>query len=140
MISEEKILIIDFGSQYTQLIARRIREAKVFSIIKPYSFSIDEIEKLNPNGIILSGGPQSVYADNAYSIDEKIFNLGIPILGICYGLQLICKLLDGKVEPAENREYGKAILKIEGENKLFLGVKESSSVWMTRRFNYTATR
>ncbi|HED08466.1 MAG TPA: glutamine-hydrolyzing GMP synthase [Ignavibacteria bacterium] len=131
MISEEKILIIDFGSQYTQLIARRIREAKVFSIIKPHSFSIDEIEKLNPNGIILSGGPQSVYADNAYSIDEKIFNLGIPILGICYGLQLICKLLDGKVEPAENREYGKAILKIEGENKLFLGVKESSSVWMS---------
>ncbi len=131
MISEEKILIIDFGSQYTQLIARRIREAKVFSIIKPHSFSIDEIEKLNPNGIILSGGPQSVYAENAYSIDEKIFNLGIPILGICYGLQLICKLLNGKVEPAENREYGKAILKIEGENKLFLGVKESSSVWMS---------
>lgn len=131
MISEEKILIIDFGSQYTQLIARRIREAKVFSIIKPHSFSIDEIEKLNPNGIILSGGPQSVYAENAYSIDEEIFNLGIPILGICYGLQLICKLLDGKVEPAENREYGKAILKIEGENKLFLDVKESSSVWMS---------
>ena len=80
MNSEEKILIIDFGSQYTQLIARRIREAKVFSIIKPYSISIDEIQELEPNGIILSGGPQSVYSENAYSVPEEIFNLGILIL------------------------------------------------------------
>ena len=131
MTSEEKILIIDFGSQYTQLIARRIREAKVFSIIKPYSISIDEIQELEPNGIILSGGPQSVYSENAYSVPEEIFNLGIPILGICYGLQLICKLLNGKVEPAKKREYGKSIIKIEEENKLFLDVKKSSSAWMS---------
>ncbi|MCH8942089.1 MAG: glutamine-hydrolyzing GMP synthase [Bacteroidetes bacterium] len=131
MISEEKILIIDFGSQYTQLIARRIREAKVFSIIKPYSISIDEIQELTPNGIILSGGPQSVNAENAYSIDEEIFNIGTPILGICYGLQLICKLLKGKVEPAKKREYGKVILKIEEKNKLFLNVKKTSSIWMS---------
>ena len=131
MISEEKILIIDFGSQYTQLIARRIREAKVFSIIKPYSISIDEIQELTPNGIILSGGPQSVNAENAYSIDEEIFNIGTPILGICYGLQLICKLLKGKVEPAKKRKYGKVILKIEEKNKLFLNVKKTSSIWMS---------
>ena len=131
MISVEKILVIDFGSQYTQLIARRIRESKVFSIVKPYSISIDEIKRINPIGIILSGGPQSVYAENAYSIDEEVFNLCTPILGICYGLQLICKLLNGKVEPAKNREYGKAVLKIKDNNKLFLGVKTSSSVWMS---------
>jgi len=131
MTSEEKILIIDFGSQYTQLIARRIREAKVFSLVKPYSASIDEIKKINPKGIILSGGPQSVYAENAYSVDRKIFDLGIPVLGICYGLQLICKLLKGKVEPAENREYGKAVLKLEKNNDLFLDVKENSTVWMS---------
>ena len=131
MISEEKILIIDFGSQYTQLIARRIREAKVFSIIKPYSISIDEIQELTPNGTILSGGPQSVNAENAYSIDEEIFNIGTPILGICYGLQLICKLLKGKVEPAKKRKYGKVILKIEEKNKLFLNVKKTSSIWMS---------
>ena len=131
MTSEEKILIIDFGSQYTQLIARRIREAKVFSIIKLYSISIDEIQELTPNGIILSGGPQSVNAENAYSSDEEIFNIGTPILGICYGLQLICKLLKGKVEPAKKREYGKVILKIEEKNKLFLNVKKTSSIWMS---------
>jgi len=131
MNSAEQILIIDFGSQYTQLIARRVREIKVFSVIKPYAISIEEIKEINPIGIILSGGPQSVYAKNAYSIDDEIFNLGIPILGICYGLQLICKLLNGKVESAKNREYGKAILIIEKADKLFLDVKKTSSVWMS---------
>jgi len=131
MNSAEKILIIDFGSQYTQLIARRIRESKVFSIVKPYSISIEEIKELKPKGIILSGGPQSVYEKEAYSIEKEIFDLSIPVLGICYGLQLICKLLNGTVEPAKDREYGKAELIIENADKLFLGVQKSSSVWMS---------
>ncbi|PJA97852.1 MAG: glutamine-hydrolyzing GMP synthase [Ignavibacteriales bacterium CG_4_9_14_3_um_filter_30_11] len=131
MPSYEKILIIDFGSQYTQIIARRIRESKVFSIVKPYTISLNEVKSLNPTGIILSGGPQSVCSKEAYTIDKNILKFGIPILGICYGLQLLCKILKGEVKPAENREYGKSIFKISEPNKLFKGVKKSSSVWMS---------
>ena len=117
MIVDEKILIIDFGSQYTQLIARRIRESKVFSIVKPYTITLEEVKKLKSTGIILSGGPQSVYAKNAYSFDKELLNIGIPILGICYGLQLICKILGGVVKKAKNREYGKSVFKINESNK-----------------------
>ncbi|MCE3254753.1 MAG: synthase, large subunit [Rickettsiaceae bacterium] len=125
------ILIIDFGSQVTQLIARRIRELNVYSEIKNPGISLDEIKKLNPKAIILSGGPESVYEKDAPTIDKGIFDLGIPVLGICYGQQLICHLLGGKVESSANREFGKAIIYMNADEldeaknknlKLFVGI------------------
>ena len=105
---EEKILILDFGSQYTQLIARRIRELKVYCEIIPFNTPVEEIKNANPNGIILSGGPSSVYADDAPRPDKSIFELDIPILGICYGLQVIGYYFGGSVGAADRREYGHA--------------------------------
>ena len=106
------ILIIDFGSQYNQLIARRVRENRVYCMIEPPSIKIDEIRKLDLEGIILSGGPSSIYEKNSPKIDTKIFNLGIPILGICYGMQFMVHSLGGRVERAGKREYGFAELRI----------------------------
>ncbi|HSP87100.1 MAG TPA: glutamine-hydrolyzing GMP synthase [Ignavibacteriaceae bacterium] len=131
MKPHELILIIDFGSQYTQLITRRVREANVYSEIHSHKISADEVKALSPAGIILSGGPMSVYDDGSPQLDPQILNLGIPILGICYGLQLICKISGGSVEPAENREYGKANLIIKEENDLLKGVKKKSVAWMS---------
>ncbi len=131
MIHNEAILIIDFGSQYTQLIARRIREEEVYSEIHPHTFSIEEIKRLNPKGIILSGGPMSIYDEEAPMIDNEIFSLGVPVLGICYGLQLISNNFGGKVEPAENREYGKAEIIIDTETPLLKDVRSNSIVWMS---------
>ncbi len=132
MKKNELVLILDFGSQYTQLIARKIRELNVYSIIKPYNISIDEIKQLSPEAIILSGGPMSIYDDNAPQINAEIFKLEKPVLGICYGLQLISSYFGGKVEPAENREYGKAEIEIiENKNPLLKNVKNSSIVWMS---------
>jgi GMP synthase (glutamine-hydrolysing) len=127
----EKILIIDFGAQYTQLITRRIREASVFSEIHPHTITLEEIKAINPKGIVLSGGPMSVYDDGAPLIDAAILRTGIPVLGICYGLQFICQALGGSVESASDREYGKAALKIEEYDELFTGVKDNSIVWMS---------
>lgn len=127
----QEIIVIDFGSQYTQLIARRIRELKVYSEIIPCTASFSEIEERKPQGIILSGGPASVFEKDAPSIEKRIFNLGIPILGICYGMQLITHLLGGKVSKAKKREYGKAILKIDDNSTLFSDVKDNSVVWMS---------
>ncbi|GLI54392.1 glutamine-hydrolyzing GMP synthase [Thermodesulfovibrio yellowstonii] len=127
----QEILVIDFGSQYTQLIARRVRELKVYSEIIPCNAPFSEIEKRNPSGIILSGGPASVFEKDSPSIDRKIFNLEIPILGICYGMQLITHLLGGKVSRAEKREYGKAILKIDDFSDLFAEIKNETVVWMS---------
>lgn len=139
MTHNETILILDFGSQYTQLIARKIRELNVYSEIKPYDFPAEKIRELSPVGIIFSGGPMSIYDEDSPSINDEIFSLGIPILGICYGLQLIAKFFAGKVEPAENREYGKAKLEIpEKENVLFSGVKDNSVVWMSHGDYVTA--
>ncbi|MCJ8329269.1 MAG: glutamine-hydrolyzing GMP synthase [Lentisphaeria bacterium] len=129
--SNEKILILDFGSQYTQLIARRIRECHIYSIIIPFSTPIEEIEKENPKGIILSGGPSSVYEDGAPHCDERIFDLGIPILGICYGLQLTVKHLNGNVEKSEEREYGHAVLNVKNDCPLFSDIKGELNVWMS---------
>jgi len=131
MKNTNTILILDFGSQYTQLIARRIREANVYSEIHSHSYTFDEIKKLNPSGIILSGGPMSVYDDDAPKLESKIFDLGIPILGVCYGLQLIAKNFNGKVEPAEDREYGKANIIIKNETKILKNVSDNSIVWMS---------
>lgn len=115
----DKILILDFGSQYTQLIARRIREQKVYCEISPFSLDIEKIKKFNPKGIILSGGPSSVYDEGAPICDDKIFSLNIPILGICYGMQLMSHLLGGNVIGSTKREYGKAGIKIESPVHLF---------------------
>ncbi|MEO6034191.1 MAG: GMP synthase (glutamine-hydrolyzing), partial [Verrucomicrobiota bacterium] len=109
----EQIIILDFGSQYTQVIARRIRECNVYSTILRYDTPAKEIAKLNPKGIILSVGPSSVYAPDAPMPDKAIFKLGVPMLGICYGLQLLAQFLGGKVEKGQKREYGKGTLTVK---------------------------
>ncbi|HKJ29787.1 MAG TPA: glutamine-hydrolyzing GMP synthase, partial [Desulfuromonadales bacterium] len=109
-IHSEKILILDFGSQYTQLIARRVREAHVFCELHPFDMTLDEIKSFNATGIILSGGPKSVYEEGAPAIEEELFELGVPVLGICYGMQLMCHHFGGRVVPAGKREYGHADL------------------------------
>ena len=119
---EEKILVLDFGSQYTQLIARRIRESKVYSEIFPFNALIEKIKDFNPKGIILSGGPSSVYDSGAPIPDLKIFELGIPVLGICYGMQLMAHCLGGRVAKAQKREYGKAELIVEDDSDLLKGI------------------
>jgi GMP synthase (glutamine-hydrolysing) len=131
MIDKQVVLILDFGSQYTQLIARRIREANVYSEIHPHTFALDEIKQLNPVGIILSGGPMSVYDNDSPQINSEIFNLGIPVLGVCYGLQLIAKNFNGKVEPADDREYGKAKISIQNYSSIIDGINNNSIVWMS---------
>ena len=125
------LIVVNFGSQVCHLIARRIRELGVFSEIVPYDVSIEQIKKFNPDGIILSGGPSSVYGKDAPISDEKIFSMGIPVLGICYGQQLIGKQLGGKVVPTSIKEYGKKIAKIDNKNKLFKGLNKEETVWMS---------
>jgi GMP synthase (glutamine-hydrolysing) len=127
----ETIIVLDFGSQYSQLIARRIRECNVYSKILPFHSSADAIKAENPQGIILSGGPNSVYQENAPKCDPEIFNLGIPILGICYGLQILIHTLGGEVIPGKAREYGKAMMKIEDSSDLFEGLEGEIQVWMS---------
>jgi GMP synthase (glutamine-hydrolysing) len=127
----ETILVLDFGSQYTQLIARRVREIGVFSMIVPYNSSIHDLINSNIKGIILSGGPNSVYSAGAPKVDESILDLNIPVLGICYGLQLLMDLSGGEVAPAQKREYGKAQLQVRKESLLFSDVENNSQVWMS---------
>ena len=130
---KEKVLILDFGSQYTQLIARRIRENKVYSEIFPYNAPIEKIREFGPKGIILSGGPSSVSQKDAPFPDMEVFDLGLPILGICYGMQLMAHCLGGKVERAAKREYGRAELNIDDHTDLFKGLasKKNNVVWMS---------
>lgn len=125
------IIILDFGSQYNQLIARRIREFGVYAEIIPYHSSIEEITKHQPKGIILSGGPSSVFGEEAALIQKEIFDLNIPVLGICYGMQLISHLLGGEVRKGVKGEYGKSNLTVLNNNPLFKGVPEQSVVWMS---------
>ncbi len=136
-IKKNSILVIDFGSQYTKLISRRIRELKVFSEIANNKISIGQIKKIAPNGIVLSGGPMSVFDKNSPKINKKVFELGIPVLGICYGQQLICQLFGGKVEKSHQREYGKATLSVLKKSLLFSGLKKNSVVWMSHGDNVT---
>ncbi len=132
---EVSILILDFGSQYTQLIARRLREKGVYCEIVPFSTKLEDIKAKNPKGIILSGGPASVYAEDAYRISDDVFKLGLPILGICYGMQLIVDMHGGKVESAESHEYGKAEIFIDVDHgrvsPLFEGIEDGNVVWMS---------
>lgn len=133
-IHAEKILILDFGSQYTQLIARRVREAHVYCELHPFDMSLDEIKAFEPRGIILSGGPKSVYEAGAPAIAEQLFELGVPVLGICYGMQLMCHHFGGKVVPAGKREYGHAdLLSQNNPGPLFDGffAEGRSPVWMS---------
>src|SRR5215475_13418724 len=126
----EQIVILDFGSQYTQVIARRVRECNVYSVILRYDTPAKEIAAMNPSGIILSGGPSSVYAKNAPLPDKAIFNLGLPLLGVCYGLQLLGHFQGGKVEKGEKREYGKGTLRVKDSFcPLFGNLPESLQVW-----------
>ena len=113
-IHGEKILILDFGSQYTQLIARRVREAHVYCELHPFDMDIEAIREYGAQGIILSGGPKSVYEEGAPAVEEAIFDLGVPVLGICYGMQLLARHFGGRVVPAGKREYGYADLVSKG--------------------------
>ena len=125
-IHNDKILILDFGSQYTQLIARRIREAKVYSEIHPYNISMKKIKDFKPKGIILSGGPSSVHDKKAPTISKEVYELGIPVLGICYGMQLTTKLFGGKVKKSSKREFGVGTVKVSTEKGVFKGLKVSN--------------
>jgi len=129
MTPEQSVLILDFGSQYTQLIARRVREQHVFSVVHPFDYPIEKIRELKPKAIIFSGGPQSVYSETAPICSRDIFDLGAPILGICYGMQLTAYLLDGKVEAATEREYGRAEIQVTDKSALFAGTPERQLVW-----------
>jgi GMP synthase (glutamine-hydrolysing) len=128
---QEMIVVLDFGSQYNQLITRRIREFGVYSELHPHTITVEKLQEMNPKGIIFSGGPNSVYAENAFHCDERIFELGIPILGICYGMQLMTKHFGGTVEKATHREYGKATIHVENESTLFKGLPSEQVVWMS---------
>jgi GMP synthase (glutamine-hydrolysing) len=127
----QSIVVLDFGAQYSQLIARRIREQKVFSVVLPCTASLDEIRSCSPVGIVLSGGPCSVYDEGAPTADERIFTLGLPVLGICYGLQLMAHKLGGKVRAAEKREYGHAVVEVLNGSRLFQELPKEMSVWMS---------
>lgn len=128
---EERILVLDFGSQYTQLIARRVRESKVYSEIFPFNAPIHKIKEFRPTGLILSGGPSSVYDAGAPFPDMEVFKLGIPVLGICYGMQLMAHSLGGKVSKAVKREYGGAELKVDDDTDLLWGLLPNTKVWMS---------
>jgi GMP synthase (glutamine-hydrolysing) len=133
MVAKQVLLILDFGSQYTQLIARRVRELNVYSEIHPFNLPLERIRAMQPAGIILSGGPSSVYDQGAPRITAELFGLGVPILGICYGVQLTSLLLGGKVVSATHREYGRATVRLEQPSELFHGFAtgEDIAVWMS---------
>ncbi len=130
-IHSQKILILDFGSQVTQLIARRIREQSVYCEIHPYTMSLEKIKAFAPQGIILSGGPSSVYDADAPHSDAGVYDLGVPVLGICYGMQLMTSQLGGKVERSDKREFGRAAMNIDDTTDLFSGLAGKEEVWMS---------
>lgn len=125
------VVVLDFGSQYNQLITRRIREFGVYSELHPHTITAEEIKKMNPKGIIFSGGPNSVYGEGSLSCDEEIFDLGIPVLGICYGMQLMTKHFGGVVEKASHREYGKALATVSNRSALYGELPDQQVVWMS---------
>jgi GMP synthase (glutamine-hydrolysing) len=127
--AEQTVLVLDFGSQYTQLIARRVRENSVYSVVHPFDYSPGKILELAPKAIILSGGPQSVYGEGAPYCSREVFELGIPILGVCYGMQLMAYLLNGRVEAAPEREYGRAEIDVVGDSPLFAKTPSHQQVW-----------
>ncbi|ABW29405.1 glutamine-hydrolyzing GMP synthase [Acaryochloris marina] len=137
-VDRQMIVILDFGSQYSELIARRIRETQVYSEVLSYRTSIEQLRQLNPKGIILSGGPNSVYAQHAPACDPEIWNLGIPVLGVCYGMQLMVQQLGGQVEASDAAEYGKASLIIDDPTDLLTNVEDQTTMWMSHGDSVTA--
>ena len=131
MDSKELIIVLDFGGQYNQLIARRVRDCNVYAEILPYTVSIDKIRSLNPKGIIFTGGPNSVYDETSPHYDSAILKLGIPVLGICYGAQLMAYMRGGVIEHAPMREYGRIEVNVDHESSLFMGIPEKNVVWMS---------
>src|SRR5947199_3119335 len=127
----ERVLILDFGAQYAQLIARRVREQNVFCQLVRHDLSAARITELRPRGLILTGGPASVYEPGAPHCDPALFDLGIPILGICYGMQLACQALGSPVQPSRSREFGRAQCRVQQADPLFAGVPEETVVWMS---------
>ena len=137
----DRILILDFGSQVTQLIARRVRESGVYSEIRPFNIAEDALRAFAPKAIILSGGPASVHVSEAPRAPDAVFALGVPILGICYGEQLICQQLGGRVEMSDHREFGRAMVEVTADCALFEGVwkpGETHQVWMSHGDRVTA--
>ena len=135
MKSKELILILDFGGQYNQLIARRVRECNVYSEVVPYNISIEKIKEKNPKGIIFTGGPASVYGEDSPKCYEEIFNLGIPVLGICYGMQLMAHTLGGKVTSANTREYGETNVNLDNTSPLFQGF-DNTNIFLMSHTDY----
>jgi GMP synthase (glutamine-hydrolysing) len=131
MATHQTVLILDFGSQFTQIIARRVREHRVYCEVHPYSLPAEEIRRRRPVGVILSGGPQSVYDRDSAQADPALFSLGVPVLGICYGMQLMAHALGGRVEPAARREYGRAEIEIDRPGTVFAGLASRETVWMS---------
>lgn len=130
-MAHQFVLVLDFGGQYNQLIARRVRECNVYCEVKSYQVSLEEIKQMNPSGIIFTGGPNSVYAENAPAIQKEIFELGIPVLGICYGTQIMAHVLGGQVQSAVTREYGKTLTRFDGCCALFQGLQDQGITWMS---------
>ena len=130
-MEREMIIVLDFGGQYNQLIARRVRECNVYAEVHPYTLDIEKIKQMNPKGIIFTGGPNSVYGEDAPRYSPGIFELGIPILGICYGSQLMAYLLGGKVETAPVSEYGKTEVDVDKSSVLFKEVSSKTICWMS---------
>lgn len=130
-MNKELVLVIDFGGQYNQLIARRVREHNVYCEIVPYTYSVEKIKAKNPKGIIFTGGPNSVYGDDTPKVDKEVLELGIPVLGICYGHQLITYLMGGRVENATTREYGKTEITLNGKATIFNNLEEKNICWMS---------
>lgn len=130
-MSQETVIVLDFGGQYNQLIARRVRECNVYCEVHPYNLSLETIKEMNPKGIIFTGGPNSVYGDEAPRCEKELFELGIPVLGICYGAQLMMQLLGGEVATAPVREYGKTEVNIDSNSKLLANVSDKTICWMS---------
>ncbi|SDE21240.1 GMP synthase (glutamine-hydrolysing) [Bhargavaea beijingensis] len=138
LLEQEKIVVLDFGSQYNQLITRRIREFGVYSELHPHTVTAEDIKGMNAAGIIFSGGPNSVYGETAFTVDPAIFDLGIPVLGICYGMQLMAHHFGGKVERSSRREYGKSEMNVEEGASLFEGQPSDQVVWMSHGDHVTS--
>ena len=130
-MDKELIIVLDFGGQYNQLIARRVRECNVYAEVHPYTLPLEKIKEMNPKGIIFTGGPNSVYKEDSPSCSKEIFELGIPILGICYGSQLMAHLLGGKVSTAPVSEYGRTEVEVDKTSKLFADVSDKTICWMS---------